>query len=422
MPAITPFDILAEEFGAVAGRIERESGLRITAAIADLERRDAERELRLTRLEHVITERLAAVRDGKDGLDGAPGPEGPPGPQGGPGESIEGPPGPIGPAGKDGDDGLPGAKGEDADLTPIRAELTNAVSDALGNEVARVSEALANVKDGRDGADGKDADPVAVAALLVPEVERAVAMIPKAEDGKDADPEAIRDIVADEVAKAVGPTILAPVLSVLVEDTVGKAIADIPVPHDGKDGAPGQDGKDGLGAASALIDRDGNLVMTMTDGSTKSLGVVIGRDGAPGKDGIDGLVGKDGRDGLDGVGFDDMQVSISEDQRTLSIVAERGENRKSWNLPLSHVLDRGVYKEGVEYQKGDAVSYAGSLWIAQQDSKDDKPDSGTGSFRLSVKRGRDGKDGKDGAKGEPGPEGKAGKDLTQLGPDGAKWR
>jgi hypothetical protein len=109
MPAITPFDILADELGAVAGRVEREASLRLTATLADLDKRDAERELRLVRLEQTAAERLAALRDGKDGAPG-----------------------------KDGRDGENGA-------------------------------------DGAPGRDGVDADPEAIAAHLVPEVERAVA-------------------------------------------------------------------------------------------------------------------------------------------------------------------------------------------------------------------------------------------------------
>src|SRR5690606_21509906 len=46
-------------------------------------------------------------------------------------------------------------------------------------------------------------------------------------------------------------------------------------------------GKDGAGIADLLIDRDGNLVATFTDGRMKSLGVVVGKDGAPGRDGAD---------------------------------------------------------------------------------------------------------------------------------------
>jgi hypothetical protein len=107
MRATSPFDVLAEELGAVAGRIERESSLRIQAAVADLERRDAERELRLTRLEQTINERLAAVRDGRDG---EPGPIGPQGERGLPGERGEA--GPAGRDGRDGEQGPPGEPGE----------------------------------------------------------------------------------------------------------------------------------------------------------------------------------------------------------------------------------------------------------------------------------------------------------------------
>jgi hypothetical protein len=115
--ATSPFEILAEELGAVAGRIEREANLRIAAAIADLQKRDAERELRLERLERAVTDRLATVRDG---IDGAPGPQGIQGIAGLDGESIIGPkgepgePGQIGPPGES-IIGPPGEKGDRGD-------------------------------------------------------------------------------------------------------------------------------------------------------------------------------------------------------------------------------------------------------------------------------------------------------------------
>lgn len=112
----SPFEILAGELGAVAGRVEREAGLRLTAALSDLATREAERELRIARMELAVTERLAALqsgqdgqngRDGVDGRDGAEGPQGPPGAKGEPGERGE-----LGPAGARGADGAPGAQGE----------------------------------------------------------------------------------------------------------------------------------------------------------------------------------------------------------------------------------------------------------------------------------------------------------------------
>jgi hypothetical protein len=107
--ATSPFDILAEELGAVAGRIEREANLRIAAAIADIERRDAERELRLERLERAITDRLATV---KDGIDGAVGPQGIQGVAGLDGESVIGPKGDLGEQGQRGERGAQGLNGE----------------------------------------------------------------------------------------------------------------------------------------------------------------------------------------------------------------------------------------------------------------------------------------------------------------------
>jgi hypothetical protein len=58
------------------------------------------------------------------------------------------------------------------------------------------------------------------------------------------------------------------------------------------------------------------------------------------------------------------------------------------------VIDRGVFKDGTEYDKGDGVTWGGSFWIAQRDTQS-KPDAGNGDWRLAVKKGRDGKDAKD---------------------------
>lgn len=100
---------------------------------------------------------------------------------------------------------------------------------------------------------------------------------------------------------------------------------------------------------------------------------------------------KQGRPGEPGLGFDDLEV-IHDGERNLTLRFARGEQVKEFPLTLPIVLDRGVFKDGTEYVKGDAVTWAGSLWIAQKDTNT-KPDSGEG-WRLAVKRGRDGKDAK----------------------------
>lgn len=129
MPAQSPFDILAEELGAVAGRIERESTLRIEAALSDVRRIDAERELRFSNLERRVEDVIARVKDGErgqdgangsDGLDGAPGADGRDGAAGLDGkdgvagrDGVDGVNGKDGAAGLQGPQGLPGAAGKD---------------------------------------------------------------------------------------------------------------------------------------------------------------------------------------------------------------------------------------------------------------------------------------------------------------------
>lgn len=157
----------------------------------------------------------------------------------------------------------------------------------------------------------------------------------------------------------------------------------------GVDGTPGADGRDGVGLAGAMIDRSGGLVLTLTDGTTRELGPVVGKDGAAGIDGKDGADGAAGRDGVDGFGFDDL-IFEHDGERGFKLRFVQGERVKDFAFEVPVVLDRGVYRAEQTYSKGDAVSWAGSLWIAQKDTGT-KPDGGE-DWRLAVKRGRDGKD------------------------------
>lgn len=142
---------------------------------------------------------------------------------------------------------------------------------------------------------------------------------------------------------------------------VKAAVAELPCAKDGKDGI---DGKDGLPG------RDG-------------------RDGAPGKDGLHGKDGAPGIDGKDGLGFDDLSVDF-DGERGLVLRFVRGEQVKEFSLRLPVPIDRGVWKEAGSYERGDLVTWAGSVWIAQKDAPEGKPEQ-TADWRLAVKRGRDAK-------------------------------
>ena len=230
-------------------------------------------------------------------------------------------------------------------------------------------------------------------------VNKAIASLPPAKDGKDAEvdlDQIVREVIArvpapkdgadGQPGKSLTPEDVRPI----VAEEVAKAVAAIPK---AKDGEPGRDGRDGQPG-------------------------IPGRDGADGKDGLPGAPGKDGKDGADGLGFDDLGVEY-DGERTISLVFTRGEIVKRFDIAMPVVIDRGVYRHDEKHQRGDAVTYGGSLWIAQKEAPKGKPGE-SDEWRLAVKKGRDGRDGQAGERGERGAEGRPGRDLTQLGFDGSK--
>ena len=68
-------------------------------------------------------------------------------------------------------------------------------------------------------------------------------------------------------------------------------------PEPGPPGEKGEKGDSGVGMAGAVVDRNGVLIVTLSDGTAKELGPCIGKDG---RDGIDGKDGQDGADGFNG--------------------------------------------------------------------------------------------------------------------------
>lgn len=154
--------------------------------------------------------------------------------------------------------------------------------------------------------------------------------------------------------------------------------------------AKGLDGKDGKDGAPGLRGADGPEGLPGRDG----------RDGQPGVQGFDGKDGVNGKDGADGLGFDDLDAVYDEMGR-MSLRFSRGDVTKSFRVP--GLLDRGVWKDGTAYEKGDGVTFGGSFWIARAVTTE-KPGDGATAWRLAVKTGRAGRDG------QPGP----------IGPSGAK--
>lgn len=96
---------------------------------------------------------------------------------------------------------------------------------------------------------------------------------------------------------------------------------------------------------------------------------------------------KDGRDGLE---VTNLGVELGDDGRTLRFVLADGERRHVATCRLPIPLDQGVFKDGAAYERGDLVTFGGSMWIAQKDAPEGRPGT-SAHWRLAVKHGRDAK-------------------------------
>jgi hypothetical protein len=230
--------------------------------------------------------------------------------------------------------------------------------------------------------------------VIAEEVHKVIAQLPTPVDGAPG---------CDGTPGKDGASVTVADMAPLVEELVTKAIGSLPTP------------KDGIGLTGALIDHEGQLILTLSDGTLKTLGQVKGKDGRDVNHGevmtfLLGEIaklpkpqdGKDGRDGKDGLGFDELELVEDETGRAVAKFVN-GDRVKSIRLP--GFVDRGVWRPEYAYVKGDGVTFGGSFFIAQTDQPSGKPEE-TPDWRLSVKRGRDGKNGDKGLDGKPGKDGK----------------
>lgn len=304
-------------------------------------------------------------RDGKDGAPGLPGEKGMDGAAGRDGkDGAQGPRGEKGADGLNGKDGASGIDGKDG------AAGVNGKDGAPGAPGARGEK-------GVDGVNGKDAVLPDITALVKAEVGR----WPVPKDG--------RSVTVEDLAP-------------LVTTSVEKAVAALPRPVDP------------VSFTGALIERDGTLVLTTSDGGTKRVGLVVGKDGADGRHGTDvspehvaqivkAAVDQiprpqDGKDGADGIGFDDLSLDFDE-QKGFSLRFVRGALEKSWPIQLPYYA--GIWQSGRPYVKSATVTAQGALWIALKDTtaRPGEQDEASRDWKLCVKGGRDGKPGRDGKDG-----------------------
>ncbi|MNO31426.1 hypothetical protein D3C76_214000 [compost metagenome] len=219
---------------------------------------------------------------------------------------------------------------------------------SLDDLAKAVAELLPAPKDGEPGKDGVSVTIEDVHPVLEQLVADAVKAIPPAEKGQDADMDALRV-------------------------HLGELVKSIQLPA-----APTVDE-----VAAAFERRFSDLALHWERQVREDTSKALDRIPAP----------KDGRDALPVEAF---ELSLGEDQRTVTVALQAGDKVVSKSLKLPTILDRGVYSAEKSYEQGDATSYGGCLWIAQKDAPEGVPGA-SADWRLSAKKGRDGKDLRDNA-------------------------
>jgi len=99
--------------------------------------------------------------------------------------------------------------------------------------------------------------------------------------------------------------------------------------------------------------------------------------------------GPPGPPGADGLGFDDYRLEY-DGERTITHKWTRGEATAERAIKLPALIYRGVYVDGKGYERGDCVTWGGSLWHCNADTVI-RPGDGAPAWTLAVKRGRDAK-------------------------------
>lgn len=260
--------------------------------------------------------------------------------------------------------GKNGANGQDAPAVDVDAIAASVVKQVSAAKDARISALEKEIEQLREW----------LTVNVKAEIETAVKAIPvpsDGRDGRDADP-------------------------LLIKAEVEKAVAALPLPPVVYP----------VSIAGALIDRDGHLVLTFTDGETKDVGKVeggIGPQGIPGKAGSNGTI-------------DNIKVlQDPENPRSVRLLyKDSGQPIEGGELYFPAQVYQGVFSIAKTYELGDVVTWAGSLWHAKGHVVGVKPDEhmpdSKRMWQLIVKRGSEGKAGPPGAKGLDGKDGRNGKD------------
>lgn len=223
----------------------------------------------------------------------------------------------------------------------------------------------------------------------------------KGDAGRDAEP-----VDLDALADAVVAKLLASDrLETLADLAAVKAVADHfeanPVQHgkdgrDGKDGKDGRDGErgadgaagekgepgpagsDGLDVKDMFRSHESHLIAVMSDGTTRDLGVFVGKDGS------------------DGLSMTDVTREYDSAEHEVVERWSVGGVAKELRYPAGGIRPGGFWREGMKSLAMQAVTHDGALWIAKRDTTAKPSIEAKDDWQLAARKGRDGKDGRNG--------------------------
>jgi hypothetical protein len=359
MQSALPLDVLADELGAAAGRIERELRLKDEARAARFEARLAAIELAAFKAEEerqrIFAERLAELRNGRDGE--------------------------------------PGKDGKEPDFGPVFAKfdefahkenecfdvLEGALRSIVNAKIAEVDAKLAEVKDGRDGKDA-DIEPLIKHVQVVEELS-------------------VQHIE---------------LLSKELTDKVNAKLAEV---KDGRDGEPGKDAD--IEPVLELVDGIERKHRSFLESLEYDLSTRIDATLAEVKDGKDGEPGPEGPAGKDGK----LPIAREWTSRvhyagdvvrhagsTYQALTDTGQQppHSDWGELASRGTDgrgfvlRGLYNATADYRQHDIVMISRNSFAAKYDNPGECPGEGWQLFACSGYKGKEGPPGPAGAKGADG--------------------
>lgn len=236
-----------------------------------------------------------------------------------------------------------------AEIADLRKELDEARAqspDIAGMVDLAVSEAVKAIPAPKDGTSFtlEDAKPI---------IEKAVELI--CEDAEKAIAEAVSAIPVPKNGDN-GTSVTVDDVRPLIEAEIEKAVKQIPVP------------KDGIGMAGSMIDRGGNLIITMTNGEANNLGPVVGKDG---------------------LSLESFEMAYDADAHEIVLKAVSVGKSQEIRYPAGGIHGKGYWRDGNRAKSGEAWTHDGSLWVAKNDTSE-TPSAKSGDWTLAARRGRDG--------------------------------